>query len=101
MNLTSSPGLMEALSLPSTRAMLVTLNDDGSLAHQPVRFGQSVVDIHNDLRSHLTDKPRSDDWLIGLRDFLSDWIRAREDAAKFGGIVVQIDDDSNMGVRHV
>lgn len=91
----------EALAVPSTRALLITLNDDGSLAHQPVRYGQSVVDIHNDLRDHLTASPRSTDWLQGLHAFLGQWLQARSDAAKFGGLVVQVDDDSSMGVRYV
>jgi hypothetical protein len=91
-----------SLSAPcGPRALLVTLTDDGALAHQPVQFGQSVLNIETELRSHLTDRPRSDEWLVGLRDFLSDWITAREDARKFGGLVVQTDDDSSMGMRRL
>lgn len=89
--------LREQLNRSDTRALLVSLDDEDRIACQPVRYGQSVVNIDTDLRSHLEAKPRTDQWLTELRDYLTHWLEVRAGAIR-AGLVMPIDNQLNMGV---
>lgn len=70
------------------RAILVSLNHDGSESIQAVSDSASVLDIERDLRSHLNEYPYPDDWLIQLRDYIDQRLSARRDTRNAGGFCV-------------
>lgn len=89
--------LHTALTAPQApRALLVSLDDAGELQWQPVAHGQAVLNIRQDLLSHLTDAPHSTAWLTELRDYLDARLKARAEAAASGGIAIPGDRTWNV-----
>ena len=78
-----------AVEIPvGTRAVLVSRNDDGSYRQQPVKDGMSVLDIQQDLISHLSECPWPDAWLAELHSYVGARLEARRVAAQRGGVAV-------------
>lgn len=62
--------LVESAAMPrGTRAYLVGKADDGERFIKPVSDRASVLDIRNDLLSHLSSTPQSDEFLTTLKDY--------------------------------
>ncbi len=61
-------------------ARAVIVSDDGltgRLAASPVAAGQSVVNLHTELTSHLDAEPLSDEYLSNLRDYCTARLEAK------------------------
>jgi hypothetical protein len=71
-------GIMAALTVPNApRALLVSLDRDGQLAHVPVGDAQSLVNIKDELIDHLSSYPHSDEWLVSTAvGFLTNLVSA-------------------------
>lgn len=85
----ATTAIYAALTAPQApRALLVTLDAAGELQWQPVGHDKAVLNIRQDLLSHLTDTPHSTAWLTELRDYLDARLMARAEAAGSGGIAI-------------
>lgn len=82
------------------RAALVYRDTDGSLRAKPIEQGKSVVNIEQDLLSHLNEAPYSSEWLLALRDYCDKRLAARNEARLSGGVVIQRG-DGRMEIAHV
>jgi hypothetical protein len=71
-----------------TRAVLISIDQDGKQRITPVDNNSSVLNIERDLRDHMNAYPYPDDWLIQLRDYIDQRLAAREEARMTGGISV-------------
>lgn len=69
------------------RAALVTL-EGNDLKVQAVAYGCSVVNLNEDLTSHLSASPFSDEFLVDLRDYCEARLQARAAARAGGGVAV-------------
>lgn len=67
------------------RALLVSLDRHGNLAHQEVNDGQSVVNLHTELFDHLSSAPQTDEFLAELRDYCAGRLAARAETKACGG----------------
>jgi len=70
------------------RAVLVSLNDDGTHDVRPVEHGHSVINLRRDLLLHLNEYPHSDEWLAQLRDYCDARLAAKQNAQKTGRVMV-------------
>jgi hypothetical protein len=83
-----------------TRAVLITLNDDGSERRQPVAHDASVLNIERELLSHLSAQPLEPEFLERLRDYCAGRLAARSEARAAGGVVAG-NDGNRWEVLHV
>ena len=74
--------------IDAPRALMVTLNKDGTLEYMPLLQGQSVLNIRADLIDHLNDYPHTDEWLINLRNYVDERLAARDEAGATGGVCI-------------
>lgn len=70
------------------KRLLVWQNNDGSLGSQAVSDSSSVLDIAEDLISHLSSFPVSDAWLEELKSYVCARLEARAVARQSGGLAV-------------
>lgn len=68
------------------RALLVSLDRNGRLHHEPVADGQSLLNIQAELLDHLNAYPHTTDWLTALRDYCDGRLAARGEAKATGGV---------------
>lgn len=70
------------------RALLIDC-DQGAATAQPVMAGQSVLNIQQDLLSHLSDYPHSDEFLMEIQSYVTARLEARKKArTKKGGFTI-------------
>ena len=69
------------------RAALVWLDGD-KLAAKPVLNGTSLINLDTNLTDHLSAEPRSDEYLVNLRDYCQARLDARTEALRSRGIAV-------------
>jgi hypothetical protein len=94
MNFSSSTSFQESeafiraqlSSQDAPRAILVSIEDDGSFKTQHVGHGESVLNIEADLFDHLNNKPVSTQFLQDLRDYCDGRLAARAEAGRTGGV---------------
>lgn len=88
-------------ALTAPRALLVYLDRNGNLDHQPVRQGQSVLSL-DELQDHLNAQPVSDAFLIELRDFCAGRLAALDEARRTRGFVTPHPTESrSWNINHV
>lgn len=68
------------------RAVLVSIDQDGQLHHEPVADGQSVLNIETELHDHLSSRPFSTEFLESLMDYCAGRLAARAEAKATGGV---------------
>lgn len=68
------------------RALLVSLDRNGRLHHEPVADGQSLLNIQAELLDHLNAYPHTTAWLTALRDYCDGRLAARGEAKATGGV---------------
>ena len=85
----AASSIMSVLSGPNApRALLVSINRTGLLELVPLNQGQSVINIETELHDHLSAAPRSDAFLIELRDYCDCRLAARAEAKATGGFCI-------------
>ncbi|MEJ2802009.1 hypothetical protein WAE61_09025 [Comamonadaceae bacterium PP-2] len=83
------PGELTGLHIPAgARAVLVVELSNGGHKVSPIQHGESVLDIEQDLLSHLNASPLSDEFLSTLRDYCDARLAARAEARDSGGLVM-------------
>jgi hypothetical protein len=99
--------MMAALSdstdpMNQPRALLVTLNRNGELQHQPVATDQSLIRLGTELEDHLSARPCSDEFLASLRDYCAGRLAALEEARRTRGFVTSsATSPKSWEIRHV
>ena len=78
------------------RALLVSIKRDGSLEHVPVVDGKSLLNIETELHDHLSAQPRSDAFLMALRDYCNGRLAARAEARATGGFCIPVKSGWNI-----
>lgn len=87
----SRKGRKVSVAIPlDARCVLVSVGDDGQVMARPAGWGQSVLNIEQDIFSHLNEKPYTDEFLIELRDFCAAKLEARQMARKSGGLAIPV-----------
>lgn len=74
--------------LTTPRALIVSLDKDGTLAHKPVGMGQSILNIETELFDHLNSKPIETSFLEELLAYCEGRLAARAEAARTGGFAI-------------
>lgn len=71
---------------PNTRAVLVGHADNDSFRIDPVKFGDSILNISNDLIKHLNEYPHKSEWLVSIKAAIDRRLASRENATAVGRV---------------
>ena len=76
------------LSQPGNRAALVSVGMDGKLEVTPVHFGDSVLNLHEELIDHLNAQPLTDAFVQAIHDWAAGRMAATAEARRVGGFII-------------